>query len=184
MRRIQRRKWRKKSILLLHDQLLQQAMNNNFLIKKGKTMNMLEKAIAIAVTAHAGQCDKAGEPYILHPLRVMFRVNSDAERIVAVLHDVVEDSDWTFEQLHEEGFPDEILEALNSVTKRDGEVYKDFVERAGSNTIGRQVKLADLEDNCDLSRIAQPVEKDYQRIEKYLAALLRLQSTINPGESS
>jgi (p)ppGpp synthase/HD superfamily hydrolase len=147
-------------------------------------MSMLEKAIAIAVTAHAGQRDKAGEPYILHPLRVMFRVNSASERIVAVLHDVVEDSDWTFEQLREEGFPDEILDALNSVTKRDGEVYKDFVERAGSNAIGRQVKLADLEDNCDLSRIAQPVEKDYQRIEKYKSAILQLRSAINHGVSS
>jgi (p)ppGpp synthase/HD superfamily hydrolase len=137
-------------------------------------MSSLEKAIAIAVAAHTGQRDKADQPYILHPLRVMFRVNSEAERIVAVLHDVVEDSDWTFEQLREEGFTDEILKALNSVTKREGEVYEDFVERAGSNAIGRQVKLADLEDNCDLSRIAQPVEKDFQRIEKYRAAILRL----------
>jgi (p)ppGpp synthase/HD superfamily hydrolase len=136
--------------------------------------NLLEKAIAIAATAHAGQIDKADNPYILHPLRVMLNMSTEQERIVAVLHDVVEDTDWTFDLLRKEGFPDEILEAIDSVTKRDDESYSAFVGRAGRNSIGRKVKLADLKDNSDLSRISQPTGKDIKRIEKYAAAILQL----------
>jgi (p)ppGpp synthase/HD superfamily hydrolase len=138
-------------------------------------MGTIEKAIAIAATAHAGQRDKAGEPYILHPLRVMLRLSSEEERIVAILHDVVEDTDWTFERLREEGFSNEVVDAIDSVTKREGETYNDFVDRAGRNAIGRRVKLADLEDNSDLSRIAKPTQKDYQRLEKYRVAIARIQ---------
>jgi (p)ppGpp synthase/HD superfamily hydrolase len=132
----------------------------------------LERAIAIAAEAHAGQVDKAGAPYVLHPLRMMFRVSSVDERIVAVLHDVCEDCPgWTFDRLRSEGFPDHIIEALQSVTKRDGEDYDDFVRRAAANPIGRSVKLADLLENSDLSRIAAPSERDIQRIEKYRRAI-------------
>jgi (p)ppGpp synthase/HD superfamily hydrolase len=132
----------------------------------------LERAISIAAEAHAGQVDKAGAPYVLHPLRMMLRMSSSDERIVAVLHDVCEDCPgWTFERLREEGFSDDIVEALGSVTKRDGEDYEAFVRRAAANSIGRSVKLADLHDNCDLSRIAEPSERDFQRIEKYRRAI-------------
>lgn len=135
-------------------------------------VSTLERAIAIAAQAHAGQVDKAGSPYILHPLRVMLRVASTDERIVAVLHDVCEDCPgWTFERLRDEGFPDHIIEALRSVTKRDGEDYESFVRRAAENPIGRRVKLADLEDNCDLSRIAAPTQRDLDRIAKYRRAI-------------
>lgn len=140
-------------------------------------MSTIERAIAIAVAAHAGQRDKVGEPYIFHPLRVMLRLRSNDERIVAILHDVVEDTDWTFDRLRAEGFSDIVIDAIDSVTKRQGEAYNDFVDRAGKNAIGRRVKLADLEDNSDLSRIAQPTEKDHQRIEKYRAAMMRLMKT-------
>jgi (p)ppGpp synthase/HD superfamily hydrolase len=137
-----------------------------------KSMSPLERAIRIAVDAHAGQTDKAGAPYVLHPLRMMLRMTSDDERIVAVLHDVCEDCpDWTFDRLRAEGIPDHLIEALQSVTKREGEDYESFVRRAAANPIGRQVKLADLHDNCDLSRIATPYERDFARIEKYRRAI-------------
>lgn len=137
-------------------------------------MSTLERAIIIATQAHAGQTDKAGAPYILHPLRVMLMLATDAERIVGVLHDVVEDTAVTFNDLRAEGFTDEILAALESVTKRDGEEYEAFVLRAGQNPIGRSVKLADLRDNSDISRIASPTEKDYGRLEKYRRAIASL----------
>jgi (p)ppGpp synthase/HD superfamily hydrolase len=100
---------------------------------------LLERAIAIAEQQHAGQVDKAGRPYIEHPKRVMNAMSNDAERIVAILHDVIEDTNLTLEQLAAEGFPDYVLEALDSVTRRDGETYEAFVARAAKNAIGRHV---------------------------------------------
>lgn len=135
-------------------------------------MSTLERAIAIAAEAHAGQVDKAGAPYILHPLRMMLSVSSIDERIVAVLHDVCEDCDgWTFDRLRREGFSNRIIDAVRSVTKRNAEDYDDFVHRSAANPIGRRVKLADLHDNSDLSRIAVPSERDMQRFEKYRRAI-------------
>ena len=134
----------------------------------------LERAIAIAATAHAGQVDKGGAPYILHPLKVMLRMTTLEERIVAVLHDVVEDCEISLDDLRKEGFSEEVLSAIESVTKAPGESYEDFVERAAQNPIGRVVKLADLEENSDLSRIASPSWEDLERIEKYRRAIGRL----------
>lgn len=143
-------------------------------------MSTLERAIAIAAEAHAGQVDKAGAPYVLHPLRMMLQLSSTDERIVAVLHDVCEDCpEWTFDRLRGEGFAPHIIEALGSVTKRDGEDYEAFVLRAAANPLGRSVKLADLRDNSDLSRIASPSDNDLRRLEKYrraIALIERLQS--------
>lgn len=136
----------------------------------------LERAIAIAATAHAGQVDKGGAPYILHPLKVMLRMSSLEERIVAVLHDVVEDCGISLENLRKEGFSEEVLSAIESVTKVPGESYEDFVERAAQNPIGRVVKLADLEENSDLSRIASPSWEDLERVEKYRRAIGRLRA--------
>ena len=133
---------------------------------------MLERAIEIALEAHKGQVDKGGSPYILHPLRVMMSVNGESEKIVAVLHDVVEDSNWTFEALLAEGFSIEVIEALKSVTKNsDNEDYDSFIQRAMQNPIGRKVKIADLRDNLDVTRIAELGDKDLQRINKYKKAL-------------
>ena len=135
-------------------------------------MSTLERAIVIAAEAHAGITDKGGAPYILHPLRMMMDLTSAEERIVAVLHDVCEDCPgWTFERLRGEGFSEEILAALDSVTKREGETYEEFALRAAINPIGRRVKLADLRDNSDLSRITNPSVKDHQRIAKYARAI-------------
>ena len=136
----------------------------------------LERAIAIAATAHAGQVDKGGAPYILHPLKVMLRMSTQEERIVAVLHDVVEDCGISLDDLRKEGFSEEVLSAIESVTKVPGETYEDFVDRAAQNSIGRKVKLADLEENSDLSRIASPSWEDLERIEKYRRAISRLRA--------
>ena len=139
----------------------------------------IERAIAIAAEAHSGQTDKAGQPYILHPLRVMLALETEAERIVGVLHDVVEDCErWNFERLRSEGFSGDILVALDSVTARTGESYSDFVERAAQNPVGRRVKLADLRDNMDLSRISHPTGRDHARIKKYQAAAHLLEELI------
>jgi (p)ppGpp synthase/HD superfamily hydrolase len=143
-----------------------------FGVSRRSDVSTLERAIAIAAEAHAGQTDKAGAPYVLHPLRMMLRMSSIDARIVAALHDVCEDCPgWTFDRLRREGFPAHIIEALQSVTKRDGEDYEAFVRRAAANPIGRHVKLADLHDNSDLSRIAAPSERDFQRIRKYRRAI-------------
>lgn len=135
---------------------------------------MLEQAIAIAAKAHTGQKDKVGRPYILHPLRVMFRCQSDDAKIVAILHDVVEDTAVTVAELQNVGFGQDILDALDGVTKREGESYDDFVERAAKNPISREVKLADLEDNMDVRRLPTIGEKDAKRLDKYVKAWRRL----------
>ena len=141
-------------------------------------MSTLERAIAIAARAHAGQVDKAGAPYVLHPLRVMLRLDSPDARIVGVLHDVVEDTDVTFEHLRAEGFAEAVLAGLAAVTRRAGEGYMDFVARAARHPIGRLVKIADLQDNSDLSRISSPTAKDRERLEKYRLALKLLQGDL------
>lgn len=145
-------------------------------------MATLERAIAIAAEAHAGQFDKAGAAYILHPLKVMLSLNSEEERIAGVLHDVIEDSAWTVDDLRREGFSREILEALESVTRRKDETYAEFVQRAAENPVGRRVKLADLRDNCDLSRIASPTEKDFARIGKYKRAIESISYLSSPTD--
>ena len=146
----------------------------------------LEKAIKIAVEAHTGQVDKGGNPYILHPLRVMLSLNSEQERIVGVLHDVVEDCEgWTWQRLKEQGCSDEIIEALHSVSKTPEEEaeyralpedkkldhYLVFIQRAKANKIGRQVKAADIRDNLDITRIDNMAERDLNRLNRYKAAL-------------
>lgn len=135
-----------------------------------KEARLLERAVQIAAQAHAGQRDKYGAPYLLHPLRVMDRVRSLPEKIVAVLHDVVEDTSWTFDDLRSEGFPEDQIAALDCLTKRDGEEYPAFVQRSASNPLARRVKLADLEDNMDLRRMGTVAEKDLPRLNKYLKA--------------
>src|SRR5436309_11793205 len=131
---------------------------------------LLEKAIILAAEAHKGQVDKAGRPYILHPLRMMAKMKTDSEMIAAVLHDVAEDTRWTMTQLKNEGFPSEVLKAIRCLTKRKGEDYMDFVARAASNPIARKVKIADLEDNMDVRRISNFTSRDGERIAKYTRA--------------
>ena len=132
-------------------------------------MATLERAIEIAAGAHAGQFDKAGQPYILHPLRVMLRMTSAHERMAAVLHDVVEDTPVSLAQLVAEGFAPEVVAAVDALTKRAGESRIDAAHRAAADPVARQVKLADNAENMDLSRIANPSAKDYARLEEYKA---------------
>lgn len=141
----------------------------------------LQRALEIAVEAHRTQFDKAGAPYILHPLRVMFSVETEEERIVAVLHDVVEDGPgWTFERLETEGFSASVIDALRLVTKRpedeggDDEGYLRFVRRTLTNAVARRVKIADIRDNLNAARFKELTERDRLRMNRYLAALREL----------
>lgn len=130
-------------------------------------MSSLEHAIVIAAQAHAGQTDKAGAPYILHPLKVMLRMNTDEERIVAVLHDVIEDCDVTLEDLHKAGFSTRIVDAIGTLTKQPGETRIHAAQRAAQLPLARAVKLADNAENMDISRISSPTQKDLARLEEY-----------------
>jgi guanosine-3',5'-bis(diphosphate) 3'-pyrophosphohydrolase len=130
-------------------------------------MSTIERAIEIAARAHAGQVDKAGQPYILHPLRVMLAVKGEHERMAAVLHDVVEDTTTTIADLRVQGFPEEVLNAVLALTKTKGETRLAAAARAAANPIARAVKLADVTDNMDLSRISEPTEEDYARVKIY-----------------
>ena len=139
-------------------------------------MTSIEKALQIAVRAHEGQIDKDGQPYILHPLRVMNAVEDEQAKIVAVLHDVIEDTSVTFEDLRREGFDEVVLTALECLTHRKNEPYADYVVRCKGNVIARQVKLADLEENARPSRaLLRPdwIEPDMTRLRKYFLSPLR-----------
>lgn len=128
---------------------------------------MLEKAIEIAVEAHRGQLDKAGKIYILHPMRVMLRGQNETEMIVGILHDTVEDTPITIDMLKLEGFSDEVLTAIECVTKHKGEDYGDFIDRVLTNPLATQIKLYDMEDNLNRDRIPYPTPKDEARFAKY-----------------
>jgi (p)ppGpp synthase/HD superfamily hydrolase len=130
-------------------------------------MTLLEKAIEIAVRAHAGQKGKDGSPYILHPLRVMTRLAGDEERMAAVLHDVVEDTEVTLEDLRTAGFPEEVLETVRLLTHEQGISYEDYVERLRPHPMARRIKLADLEDNSDIRRLSGIEDRDLERLRKY-----------------
>lgn len=139
---------------------------------------MLNKAITIAAKAHDGQVDKGGNPYILHPLRVMLNCESEAAKICAVLHDVIEDTGITLKQLQSQGFTNEIIATLDCLTKRAGESYDDFISRILPNELACRVKLADLIDNMDLTRINNPGTEDEERIQKYRLAVDRISDAL------
>ncbi|MEA5418722.1 GTP pyrophosphokinase [Spirulina sp. CCNP1310] len=141
---------------------------------------LLNVAIALAHQAHQGQMDKGGHPYIGHPLRVMAAMGDEEAKIVAVLHDAIEDSDLSLADLTAAGFPAVITQALDALTKRAGEAYEDYLQRVMANPLALRVKIADMEDNCDLSRIAQPTAKDYARLAKYQGILPRLKAALGP----
>lgn len=140
--------------------------------EKGKVdrMKLIETSLQIALRAYAGKTDKAGREYILHPLRVMAKMNTDLERSAALLHDVIEDSDITAGDLLAEGIPPEVVEAIQYLSKNEGEDYQDFVARAKRNKIAAKVKIADIEDNIDVLRLSSLDEWDLARIKKYHTA--------------
>ena len=136
---------------------------------------ILDRAKAIATSAHEGQVDKAGKPYIEHPLRVMNMGKTVEEKIVGVLHDVVEDSEWTFEMLEKEGMPKEVVDAIKCVTKlSEDEDYDHFIARVKTNPLAVKVKLNDLKDNMDITRLGKVTEKDLPRLNKYIRAYKQL----------
>lgn len=132
-------------------------------------MSTIEKAIEIAAREHAGDIDKGGSPYIFHPLRLMFAVRKPFEKMAAVLHDVVEDTPVTLDDLKDEGFNPEVIAAVEALTKKAGESRMEAATRAAENPIAIVVKLADVTDNMDLSRISEPTDKDFARLKEYFA---------------
>lgn len=134
-------------------------------------MPSLEDAIILAATAHRGQCDKAGQPYILHPLTMMIRLRTADERLVAVLHDVVEDSDTTLDDLRRLGYDEPIVQAVDHLTRRETESYEEFIARAAADPVARAVKIADLEHNLDTARLGEITERDQARLARYQRAL-------------
>lgn len=134
-------------------------------------MHLLNRAISIAKQAHANQKDKAGADYIHHPLRVMDAGKTTDEKTVGVLHDVIEDSEWTFDMLKEEGFSPEVLNALKCLTKlSEEEPYEQFIDRVKSNPLAIAVKLNDISDNMDIRRLPELTDNDMIRLRKYLQA--------------
>lgn len=133
--------------------------------------DMVKRAKSLAAKVHASQKDKGGNPYINHIEGVAAGVESVEAKTVAYLHDVLEDTATTEDDLKKEGFPAEIIEAVKALTKDKDETYEDFIKRVGKNPLAAKVKLSDLANNMDISRIPNPSEKDYERIEKYRKAI-------------
>lgn len=136
---------------------------------------LYDKALRIAIRAHEGQKDRSGKEYIMHPIRVSERCVTMQAKIVALLHDTIEDTDITPDDLLSEGFPQTIVDGVLSVTRREDETYEEFVRRSEQNAIGKEVKLADLEDNMDIRRLNDITEEDVQRLRKYHKAWRYLQ---------
>jgi (p)ppGpp synthase/HD superfamily hydrolase len=135
---------------------------------------MLEAALALAVEKHRGQRDKAGAPYVLHPIRMMLRFSDPSAQMVALLHDVIEDCGVTEGELRERGFSDDVISGVLAMTRGLEESYEAFIERAAAHPIARRVKLADIEDNLDLRRLNELTDRDTERLGRYLAARRRL----------
>jgi len=142
------------------------------------TNNKLADAIAFATVAHKHCREKNGDPYILHPIRVMDSVKAPEEKMTAILHDVVEDTAVTLDDLRAEGFPEAVVEAVGLLSRdpdnKEPGYYDLYIERIGGNTIARRVKLADLTDNMNITRLPTLREKDVRRLEKYCRVWLRL----------
>ena len=137
-------------------------------------VNLLELALQIAVKAHDGQKDKSGEPYIFHPIRVMQRCWTPKGKIVALLHDTVEDTDVTFEELEAAGFDAGTIDTLRLVTHEKGVPYDDYIDALVHDPVAVEVKIADLEDNSDIRRLKEIGTKDVERLKKYLRTHRRL----------
>lgn len=144
--------------------------------------DLLLIAIKMAVDAHGSTINKDGTPYILHPIRLMMRANGYAEQIVSILHDTIEDTPLTLEDLRNAGFPEELVTAVGAVTKREGEDYEAFIERIALDPLATRVKLLDLYDNIDATRLPELSEKDLARIARYHRAIQRLKPSSKDHE--
>ncbi|WP_256671276.1 hypothetical protein [Pseudomonas sp. EMN2] len=138
-------------------------------------INLVELALQRALSAYAGKVDKGGQPYILHPIRVMAAFTHPVAQAVALLHDVIEDSATTAEELRADGFPEAVVAGVLLLTRQPGESYADYIERAGSSALTRRIKQEDLRDNMDFKRLTQVTPKDQERMAKYLKAWRRLE---------
>lgn len=136
---------------------------------------MIAKALEIAYKSHKDQVDKGGNPYILHPIRVALHCEKEEEKIVALLHDVVEDTDMTIEDLRTAGFAQDILDAIVALSKVDGEEYEQFIQRVALNDLATRVKIQDLKDNMDTSRLNG---KQHWKMATYKKALAYLEDCI------
>lgn len=137
-------------------------------------MTLIEKSLKISMQAHAGQADKAGNPYILHPLRLMAKMDTEEEMAVALLHDTIEDSPLTAESLLDAGLPSTIVDAVECLTKVYGENYDQFIQRVLKNNLAIKVKKADIEDNLNVLRLDTLSDDDLERVRKYFSAWKRL----------
>jgi (p)ppGpp synthase/HD superfamily hydrolase len=144
-------------------------------------MHLLENALQIALDAHRGQVDKAGRPYILHPLRVMAAMRTDDERAVALLHDVIEDGGYDVTRLADAGIPLHVAQAVDCLSKHDGEDYPAFIARVIENPLAARVKQADIADNIDVLRLADLSAQDLERVAKYHRAWRQLDSALQAG---
>lgn len=139
-------------------------------------LEMLERAAHLMVDSHKAQVDKAGQSYILHPMRVALNCETTVQKTVAFLHDVIEDTAVSSADLRRQGFTDEVVEAVLSITRQPDEDYEAFIQRCALNPIGRYVKIRDLEDNLNVKRLGELDYSATQRINKYLKALRFLKS--------
>ena len=128
---------------------------------------MAQKAFLLALEYNKNAVDKGGNDYILHPFTVALMVDDSKGKIVAWLHDIVEDTTMTLDKLLEEGFTNEIVDAVDAVTRRVGELRQDYLNRVKSNKLACMVKIADLNHNSDLTRIKKPKQRDYERVAQY-----------------
>lgn len=145
-------------------------------------INEYKLAYNIASKAHKRQKDKGGEDYFKHPLAVSNKLSGEKDKIVALLHDVIEDTDVTVNDLKKAGFSDEVVLAVSVITKKAGEDYEEYLNRVKQNPIALRVKIADMEHNSDISRIKNPTEKDLKRLEKYRIRLKELRETLETGK--
>jgi len=142
-------------------------------------ISMTELAVVVAVEAHLGKNDKGGYPYLLHPLFVLAHMDTEDEIQTAALHDVVEDTDYTLDDLREYGFSETVIQAVDAITKREGEPYKKYIKRVEENPIAKKVKIWDIKHNLDITRLPKKIkDKDVERFYRYRWALARL--TKNP----
>ena len=146
-------------------------------------MNILAKAIQFAADKHADQTDKGGNAYILHPLRMMMRLRTSDEELmaVAVLHDVVEDCSVSFDELRAFGMTERVVSGVKALTRQNGETYEQFIERLAGNRDALLIKREDLRDNSDLTRLKGVTEKDVTRMQKYMRAFKRVESLLTPA---